>query len=180
VAGTETPALLLARLTSSPLLDAGALSVTVQLFVPDPEKEALLQDRPLSTPPAGVAAFNCRSKLTETLPVLAITATVCVYPTGDTVAVNPALVAFAGTVTVAGTKTAALLVDRLTLSPFFGAGAFSATVQASVPDPVMDALLQEIAPNSELRLWVDAPAAHPAEARVNMNRATHQRLSSPT
>ena len=61
---------------------------------------------------------------------------------------NPAVVAFAGTVTVAGTVTAALLLDRLTLSPPLGAAALSLTVQASVPDPVMDPPLQESAFNA--------------------------------
>jgi hypothetical protein len=58
------------------------------------------------------------------------------------VAVNPALVAFAGTVTVLGIVTAELLLDRLTLSPPLGAAAVSVTVHASVPDPVMVPLLQ--------------------------------------
>jgi hypothetical protein len=89
-----------------------------------------------------IAAFNSRTKLSEALAALAISVTACVDPTGDTVAVNSALVAFAGTVTVAGTETAALLLDRLTLIPFFGAVALSVTVQASVPDPVMDSLRQ--------------------------------------
>jgi len=57
--------------------------------------------------------------------------------------VNPAVVAFAGTVTVAGTVTAALLLARLTLRPPLGAAADSVTVHASDPDPVMDPLLQE-------------------------------------
>jgi hypothetical protein len=56
--------------------------------------------------------------------------------------VNPALVAFAGTVTVLGTVTAELLLDRLTLMPPLGAAAVSVTVHASVPDPVMVPLLQ--------------------------------------
>lgn len=176
VAGTETAALLLDRLTSSPLLDAGALSVTEQVSVPDPVIEALLQEIPLSTP-AGVAGFNCRARLTETPPVLAVKVATCVDPTGDTVAVNPALVAFAGTVTVPGTETAALLLDRFTLSPFFGAGVLSVTVQTSVPNPVIEALLQEIPLNSELRFWGDAPITHPAEPRMNMNSATHDLLS---
>jgi hypothetical protein len=59
--------------------------------------------------------------------------------------VNKALVALAGTVTVAGNVTAALLLARLTLNPPLAAAAFSVTVQASVPDPVMDVLLQESA-----------------------------------
>jgi hypothetical protein len=61
------------------------------------------------------------------------------------VAVTVALVALAGTVSVAGSATIALLLDRLTLSPPLGAAALKVTVQESVPGPVMDALLQESA-----------------------------------
>jgi hypothetical protein len=57
--------------------------------------------------------------------------------------VNPTLVALAGTVTVAGTLTAALLVDRSTLCPPLPAAEVSFTVQASVPDPVMVELPHE-------------------------------------
>jgi hypothetical protein len=91
----------------------------------------------------GVATFNWSTKPVEMLPAFALSVAVCVDPTGDTAAVNPALVAFAGTVTVAGTETATLLLDRLTLSPLLGAGALNVTVQASVPDPANDALLQD-------------------------------------
>jgi hypothetical protein len=62
--------------------------------------------------------------------------------------VNAALVAFAGTVTVDGTVTAASLLDRLILRPPLGAVELRVTVQASVPAPVMDALLQESALNA--------------------------------
>lgn len=55
---------------------------------------------------------------------------------------NPALVAFAGTITVLGTVTAELLLERFTVSPSPGAAAVSVTVHASVPDPVMAPLLQ--------------------------------------
>jgi hypothetical protein len=68
--------------------------------------------------------------------------------TDATVAVNVALVALAATVTVAGTLTAALLLARFTFSPPVGAAASRVTLQASVPDPVMDALLQESALNT--------------------------------
>jgi hypothetical protein len=68
--------------------------------------------------------------------------------TGETVAVNPALVEFAGMVTVAGTVTAALLLDSATLSPPLPAAEVSVTVQTSVPDPVMDPLMQESALNA--------------------------------
>jgi hypothetical protein len=57
--------------------------------------------------------------------------------------VNTALIAFAGTITVAGTETAALLLDKFTLSPPFAGAALNVTVQESASDPVMDLLLQE-------------------------------------
>lgn len=68
--------------------------------------------------------------------------------TEDTVAVNPALVAPDGTVTVPGTATAASLLARLTTKPLPDAAVVSVTVQASVPDPIMDALVQESALNA--------------------------------
>ncbi|MFZ0745994.1 MAG: hypothetical protein WAM85_16405 [Terracidiphilus sp.] len=55
---------------------------------------------------------------------------------------NPTLVALAGTVTEAGTATAALLLARLTLTPPLPAAALSATVQESLPAPVIVPLLQ--------------------------------------
>ncbi len=113
---------------------AGALSVTL----PNATLVALMLS-------VGTAAFNCRANVWETLPELAVKVTVCAVVTEDTVAVNAALVAFAGTVTVAGTDTAALLLDKFTVRPPLGAAALSVTVQASVPDPVMDVLPQESA-----------------------------------
>ncbi len=97
------------------------------------------------------AAFSCREKLLETLPALAFSVTDCADVTADTLAVNPTRVAFAGTVTVAGTVTAALLLARLTLKPPLPAAEVSVTVQPSLPDPVMDLLLQESALNREPR-----------------------------
>jgi hypothetical protein len=91
----------------------------------------------------GTAAFNCRAKFLETLPDVAVSVTACGVATGDTAAVNTVLVALAGTVAVAGTETAALLLDRLTFRPPVGAAEVSVTVQESVPDPVMERLLQE-------------------------------------
>jgi hypothetical protein len=63
--------------------------------------------------------------------------------TDETDAENTALVVLAGTIKVAGTATAALLLDRFTLRPPFGAEAFSVTVQESEPGPVINVLLQE-------------------------------------
>jgi len=91
----------------------------------------------------GTAAFSFRTKLLEMLPDVAVSVTVCAVVTADTVAVNPALVALAGTVAVTGTETAALLLDRLTLRPPAGAADAKVTAQESVPDPVMELLLQE-------------------------------------
>jgi hypothetical protein len=89
---------------------------------------------------------------------------------------------------VAGTVTAALLLDRLTLRPPLGAAAFSVTVQASVPEPVMDELLQEsevsaaagvpvvpvpfrvmaaVALVEELLAMVSCPVAAPSVAGLN-------------
>jgi hypothetical protein len=92
-------------------------------------------------------AFSCRPKVLDTPPALAVSVTACAVETDDTVAVNPALLAFAGTTTVAGTVTAALLLVTDTLKPPLPAGPLSVTVQASVPAPVIDALLQESALN---------------------------------
>jgi hypothetical protein len=61
--------------------------------------------------------------------------------------VKPALVALAGTTTVAGTVTDALLLVTDTLKPPLPAGPLRVTVQASVPAPVIDALLQDSALN---------------------------------
>ena len=90
----------------------------------------------------GTAAFNCRPKVRETPPALAVRVTACAVDTDDTVAVKPAVLALAGTTTVAGTVTAALLLVRLTLKPPLPAAALSVTVQLSLPAPVIDALLQ--------------------------------------
>ncbi|MFZ0745002.1 MAG: hypothetical protein WAM85_11385 [Terracidiphilus sp.] len=65
--------------------------------------------------------------------------------TAETVALNTELLALAGTVTDAGTETAVLLLDRLTVSPVLPAGAVSVMVQASVPAPVKVPVAQEIA-----------------------------------
>src|ERR1700691_4171017 len=90
----------------------------------------------------GTAAFSCKAKLLETLPALAVRVTACAVVTEETVAVNPALLALAGTNTVAGTVTPALLLVRPTLKPPSPAAVLSVTVHASLPAPVIDALLQ--------------------------------------
>jgi hypothetical protein len=107
----------------------------------------------VATVSVGAVAFSCRTKVSERLPALAVSVADCAVATGNTVAVKTVLVVFAGTVTVPGTVTAALLLDRLTMSPPDGAAALSVTVQESVPEPVMDVLLQERALNTAVLPW---------------------------
>jgi hypothetical protein len=110
---------------------------------------------------ASTAAFNCRRKLLDRPPELALMVTALEAVTEDTVAVKPALVAFAGTVTEPGTVTAESLLVRFMIRPPLGAAAVNVTVQASVPDPVMVALLQESALNAAV-----LEAAVPVPLRV--------------
>jgi hypothetical protein len=102
---------------------------------------------------AGTAAINCKAKFAEALPAFAVSVAVCVVLTADTVAENAALVAPPATVTVAGTVTAGLLLARPTANPPLGAAPFRATVQLSVPAPVIEALEQE----SELSVAMPVP-----------------------
>jgi hypothetical protein len=91
----------------------------------------------------GTAGFNCRAKVFDAPPVLAVRVTDCAVVTELTAAVNPALVALAGTITVAGTVTAVLLLLNPTLTPLPPAAELSVTVQLSLPAPVIDTLLQD-------------------------------------
>jgi hypothetical protein len=77
--------------------------------------------------------------------------------TADALAEKAALLAPAGTVTEEGTLTAALLLASLIVTPK-RAEPFSVTLHASVPAPVMDALLQEI----------DCSAGRPSPAKLNV------------
>jgi hypothetical protein len=100
------------------------------------------------TPSIGAAAFSCTAKLLETPPALAFSVTACAVATDFTFPVNPTLVAFAGTVIVEGTVIAALLLAKETANPPLGAAPLKLTVQAAVPAPVKEALLQEKAFNT--------------------------------
>ena len=91
----------------------------------------------------GTAAFNCKAKVFDAPPVVAVRVTDCAVVTELTVAVNPALVALAGTTTAAGTVTAVLLLLSPTLTPPLPAAELRVTVQLSVPAPVSEALLQD-------------------------------------
>ena len=63
--------------------------------------------------------------------------------TADAVAVNPMVVALAGTVTVGGTETATLLLPTPTLKPPSGAEELNVTEQVSAPAPMRDPLVHE-------------------------------------
>jgi hypothetical protein len=84
----------------------------------------------------------------ETLPAVAVSVADCAELTAATVAGNPMLVALAGTVTVAGTVTEVLLLERLTTNPPAPAAALRVTVQASAPAPVIDPLAHVSALNA--------------------------------
>jgi len=85
---------------------------------------------------------SSRAKVSATPPALAVSVTVCAELTEDTVAVKLAVVAPAAMVSLAGTATAELLLDTLTLNPPLGAAALTANAQLSVPAPVNDELVQ--------------------------------------
>src|SRR5580692_8288232 len=90
----------------------------------------------------GILAFNSRSKVLDSLPAVAVRVAVCAVVTGALVAEKATLVALAGTVTVAGKTTAALLLERLTLSPPIPATPLRFTVQELVAPPVIEPLVQ--------------------------------------
>jgi hypothetical protein len=131
----------------------------------------------------GNAAFNCRAKVREAPPPAAVNVAVCAVETADTVTEKPALVAPAVIVTEAGTVTEEELLARFTVNPPLAAAAFSVTLQASVPAPVIDELVQESALSTatpvplratvavplvnELLLIVKVPEAAPAVAGSN-------------
>src|SRR5581483_4683886 len=87
--------------------------------------------------------FNCRDSTFVLLPDEAVNVAVVVEVTAETAALKPAVVEPAGTVIEPGTVTDELLLDKVTTCPPAGAGALSATVQASVDWPVSVRLLQE-------------------------------------
>ena len=129
--------------------EKAAVKVTARPYV-DGEPE-------VDTVNVGTIAFRFKAKISEILPSLAVRVAVCAVPTAETVAVNPALAAPAGTVTVLGTVTAELLLDKFTIRPPLGAEAVSVTVQGSAADPIRALLVQL----SELKVVVLAAAPVP-------------------
>jgi len=122
-------------------LDVRVTFCVLELFTTTPPNETLLA----FTLSVAVAAFSCSETDFEVLPVVAVSEADCVLVTEDTVAVNAAVFAVAGTVTELGTVTAELLLARATLRPPEGADPDKVTVQASASDPVIEVVPQLIA-----------------------------------
>jgi hypothetical protein len=128
-------------------------------------------DVPTATPPnvkldalalsVGTAAFSCRVKAGSIVPAVAVKVTDCAVDTAAIEAEKLALDAPAAMVTEAGTVTEEELLARFTANPPLAAAAFSVTLQASVPAPVNDELVQEIALSTgtpvPLRAMVEVP-----------------------
>jgi hypothetical protein len=104
--------LLLASPTLNPPLPAAVLSVTEQESVVEPVNDEFEQVMPVSV---GTRASNCRENICVALPAVAVNVAVCAVVTAETVAENPVVLEPAGTVTVEGTATAELLLDKLTV-----------------------------------------------------------------
>lgn len=92
------------------------------------------------TPKVETDAPRDNEKLFELIGVEAVSMAVCAVLTTVVAAVKPALIAPAATVTDGGTVTAELLLARLAANPPLAAAAFKATVQLSVPAPVIEPL----------------------------------------
>ncbi|MFZ0745072.1 MAG: hypothetical protein WAM85_11740 [Terracidiphilus sp.] len=140
-----------APVIAAALIVTGAVPVDVR--VRDWVDASLITTLPKATLVAlmlnvGVPELNSTANVSVTPPALAVSVTACEVLNDETVAVNPTLVALAGTVTVAGTAITELLLDKLTLNPPLPAAALNATVQASVPAPVIDPLVQVSALNT--------------------------------
>ena len=89
VAGTVTAELLLARFTAKPPLSAAALSVTVQLSVPAPVMEPLVQFNELNT--AGLAATPVPLSPTTSVPFTAASLEIVSAPVAAPIAAGEKL-----------------------------------------------------------------------------------------
>jgi hypothetical protein len=141
--GTDTVELLLEMLTVIPPLGAAPLRDTEQLSVPGPVKEGTGQLRLLRTD----VVLSWMANVWDAPDAEAVKVAVWFEENAETVAVKVALVAPEATVTDDGTETFALLLERFTPRPPFGAEAVNETVQVSVPAPVNAPAVQESALN---------------------------------
>jgi hypothetical protein len=123
---------------------AAALTVTAALPVEDSVSVCVVGVFTFVLPKLSVVALSprvpavapsCTAKVFDELPAVAVSVAVVAVVTEEAVAEKVPVVEPDATVTVAGTVTALLLLDRFTVKlPL--AAAFSVTVQLSVPAPV--------------------------------------------
>lgn len=132
-AGTvATEVRLLDKATTVPADGAGPDSVTVPV---DGEGPLTVVGFRVTTLNVGAVTVNVAVLLTPRVPFIVTEAFVA---TGLVVTVKVAVVAFAATVTLAGTWAANLLLDRVTTAPPDGAGPFKVTVPAEDVPPITD------------------------------------------
>ena len=137
-AGTVTFALPLVRVTANPPTGATPLKVIEHAEVPGAFTVAGLQLSPLNCTTGDTGATVAVAVFTTPL-VLAVTVTVCTLATVAAVAVKVPVAAPEETVTFAGTGSAVLLLDTLTVNPLPVAAFVNVTVQAVVcPDVTLD------------------------------------------
>lgn len=111
------------------------------LFTVTSPKDRVVALTLIAGDPEAEGASSCRAKSTDAPPAVAVSVVLSAELTADTVAWKVALVAPAATVTEAGTVTAELVLDNVTVSPSVPAAPLSVAVHGSVPAPVMLALL---------------------------------------
>ena len=134
VAGTPAATLLDPRLTTTPPTGALLSSVTIPVA-----------ELPPATPEGEIVTLNTRGATTVRTAAAAVPFAVAVIvaevfaDTGTVVTVNVAVVAPSGTVTVAGTPAAALLLERLTNKPPVGATLSRVIMPVAVAPPVTPA-----------------------------------------
>src|SRR3974390_3474374 len=117
------PVLLLDNATAAPPAGAGPFKVTVPVAAAPPTSDAGFTLTELSTAAVTVKFALCVA------PYVPEMVSEVFEPTGLVVTGNVAVVAFAATVTLAGTCVApVLLLDRVTTAPPVGAGPFRVTV----------------------------------------------------
>lgn len=131
--GIETAGSLPESSTAKPPAGAGCDDVTWHAAGPPPTIRDGLQASVRSIALAGRRIWKANVRLSP--PAVAVTVADCCATTAETVAANVQLAEPAGTVTEAGTPTAVLLLARPTLSPAFGAGWLSVSVQSAVAGP---------------------------------------------
>ena len=143
LAGTVTALSLLATDTLRPPEGAAELSDKEHAVVPAPVKALLPHENALIEGADGDAEpLRLIDAVSDTVPCVAVSVTVCVAVTPDTFATKLALAACEGTDTEVGTITALPLLARSTVKPPLGAGAVNVTLQVSVPAPIIDELAQ--------------------------------------